>query len=89
MNAEAVVDILRQTFLSAFWLALPLLVVGFVAGIAISLLQILTSMQDPAFASVPRLAAFLTAMLLALPWMIQRLCSYAQTLWGDLGRYAR
>jgi flagellar biosynthesis protein FliQ len=89
MSTEAVVDILRQAFLAAFWLALPLLVVGFVAGIAISLVQILTSMQDPAFASVPRLAAFLTAMLLALPWMIVRLCSYAQALWGDLGRYAR
>jgi flagellar biosynthetic protein FliQ len=89
VSAEAVVDILRQAFLAAFWVAMPLLVVGFVAGIVISLLQILTSMQDPAFAGVPRLAAFLTAILLALPWMILRLCSYAQNLWGDLGRYAR
>ena len=38
---------------------------------------------------MPRLAAFLGAMLLFLPWMMTRLMSYTTALLGDLGRYAK
>lgn len=88
MNSHLVVDIIRQAFMMAFWLSLPLLAVGFIAGLLISLLQILTSAQDPAFGSVPRLAAFLAGLLLFLPWMLARLVTYTTLLLGDLGRYA-
>ncbi len=44
--------------LATFWLGAPLLGIGFVAGIAISLIQITTSIQDTAFNTVPRLAGF-------------------------------
>ena len=70
MTPEAVIQILREALMTAFWLAAPLLLVGFVVGIAISLVQILTSIQDAAFNAVPRLIAFLGAFILALPWML-------------------
>ena len=72
-----------------FWLAAPLLAIGFIAGIAISLVQIATSIQDNAVSSIPRLAAFLVGMLLLLPWMLQKTMAYTIGLLGDLGRYAR
>ncbi len=89
MNSQIVVDVIRQALMTAFWLSLPLLAIGFVAGIVISLLQIVTSVQDPAFGSVPRLVAFLAGIVLFLPWMLMRLCSYTIALFGDFGRYAR
>jgi flagellar biosynthetic protein FliQ len=89
MTPDTVVQILRQTLMTAFWLAAPLLAVGFIAGIVVSLVQIATSMQDNAFSTVPRLIAFLTAILLLLPWMLQRSMAYAISILGDLGRYAR
>lgn len=89
MNSQLVVDVIRQALMTAFWLSLPLLAVGFVAGIVISLLQIVTSVQDPAFGSVPRLVAFLAGIVLFLPWMLMRLCSYTIGLFGDFSRYAR
>jgi flagellar biosynthetic protein FliQ len=89
MTPDTVVQILRQTLMTAFWLAAPLLAVGFIAGIVVSLVQIATSMQDNAFSTVPRLIAFLTAILLLLPWMLQRSMTYAVSILGDLGRYAR
>jgi len=88
MNPTLVAEILRQALLTAFWLSLPLLAIGFIAGLVMSLLQILTSVQDPAFGTVPRLAAFLAGLLLLLPWMLVRLCSYTASILGDLGRYA-
>ena len=89
MTPDTVVQIVRQTLMTAFWLAAPLLVVGFIAGIVVSLVQIATSMQDNAFSTVPRLIAFLTAILILLPWMLQRSMAYAISILGDLGRYAR
>ena len=89
MTPEIVVNIVRHTLLETFWLSLPLLAIGFVVGIAVSLVQVLTSIQDTAFGAVPRLTAFLVGMLVLLPWMMSRLISYTVLLLGDFGRYAR
>jgi flagellar biosynthetic protein FliQ len=89
MTIAAVVDLIRTAFMTTFWLALPILTVGFVVGIIMSLAQILTSIQDSSFASVPRLLAFLGALLLAMPWMLTKLIAYTASLFGDFGRFTR
>ena len=89
MTPETVVEILRQALLTALWVGAPLLLIGFVAGIIMSLVQIVTSIQDSAFNTIPRLVAFLMALLLFMPWMLKRIMAYTVTILGDLGRYAR
>jgi len=88
VTTAAVVDLIRTLFLTTFWLALPVLLVGFVVGIVMSLTQILTSIQDSSFSTVPRLTAFLIALVLLMPWMLQKLIAYTTTLFGDLARFA-
>jgi flagellar biosynthetic protein FliQ len=88
MTPETVVEIMRQTLMTTFWLAAPLLAIGFLAGIAVSLVQIATSIQDNAVSTIPRLVAFFGGLLLLLPWMLQKTMSYTTALLGDLGRYA-
>ncbi|MEZ5401123.1 MAG: flagellar biosynthetic protein FliQ [Bryobacteraceae bacterium] len=88
MNAATVTEAMRQAMMTAFWLALPLLALGFLAGLVMSLVQIVTSIQDPGFAAVPRLAAFFAGLLLCLPWMLMKLTAYTTALFADLGRYA-
>ena len=89
MTPDSVVQIVRETLMLAFWVAAPMLAIGFFVGIVVSLVQIATSMQDTAFSTVPRLIAFLAGILLLLPWMLQKIMSYTAALLGDLGRYAR
>jgi flagellar biosynthetic protein FliQ len=89
MNSLAVVQIVRDALMMAFWLAAPVLIVGFVAGIVMSLLQIVTSIQDSAFSTVPRLAAVLAALILAMPWILQKASAYAKSILGNLSRYAQ
>jgi flagellar biosynthesis protein FliQ len=89
MTPDSVVDLMRHALMVTFWLGVPILAIGFAAGVVISLVQIATSMQDAAFSTIPRLVAFLLGILLLLPWMLQRIMSYTVTLFGDLGRYAR
>ncbi len=89
MTPEFVVTILREAFLMTFWLSAPLLIVGFISGIVVSLIQIVTSIQDSAFNTVPRLAAILVAAVLAMPWMLQKATTYAVSILSNLSRYAQ
>lgn len=88
MTPDFVVQLLRQMLLTTLWMSAPLLLIGLAAGILISLIQIVTSIQDAAFNAIPRLAVFLTSVLLLLPWMLQKLMAYTIHLFADLGRYA-
>jgi flagellar biosynthetic protein FliQ len=89
MTPEMAVDIFRHALFETLWLSLPLLMIGMAVGIAVSILQILTSIQDTSFGAVPRLAAFLLGLLLLLPWMTTHLIAYTVALFGDFNRYAR
>jgi flagellar biosynthetic protein FliQ len=89
MNPESVAHIVGQMFITAFWTCAPLLAIGFATGIIISLIQIVTSIQDTAFNSIPRLVAFLGGSLLLMPWMIHKSMTYAIDILGNLSRYAR
>lgn len=89
MNAALTVELIRQALLTAFFLALPLLAVGFIIGIVMSLVQIVTSIQDPSFSTIPRLIAFLAAILALMPWMLNRSVSYTVQLLSDFSRYAK
>ena len=63
------IDLMRSAFVTTFWMSLPVLAVGLTVGILVSLAQIVTSIQDASFSAVPRLTAFLCALLLTMPWM--------------------
>jgi len=89
MTPDSVVQIVRDALMTTFWLAAPLLAIGFIAALVISLVQIATSMQDNAFSTIPRLIAFLVGLLLLMPWMLSRMMSYTSGIMGNLSRYAR
>ncbi len=87
MTPDGVAHIIGQMFLAAFWVCAPLLAIGLAAGVLVSLIQIVTSIQDSAFSAIPRLVAFLGGALLLMPWMIHRTLSYATDILGNLSRY--
>ncbi len=89
MTPDSAVQLIRQTLIATFWLSAPLLAIGLIAGIVMSLIQIVTSIQDAAFSTVPRLVAFLVGIMLLLPWMLMRLMAFTTSIIGDLPRFAR
>jgi flagellar biosynthetic protein FliQ len=89
MTPEFVTQIIRDMFMTAFWLCAPLLTVGFCVGVGISLVQIVTSIQDSAFNAIPRLVAFLVASLFTMPWMLRHITTYTVDILGNLARYAK
>ncbi len=89
MNPDVAVHIISQAFWTTVLLSAPLLLIGFAVGIVVNIIQIATSLQDSAFSTIPRLAAFLFGFLLLMPWMLKQLSAYSVALLGDLSRYAR
>jgi flagellar biosynthetic protein FliQ len=89
MTPDSAAQLIRDMFMTAFWLSAPLLAIGFVAGIVVSLVQIVTSIQDSGFNAVPRLLAFLGGLIILMPWMMQKSMVYATSLLGNLAHYGR
>lgn len=89
MTPQFAVQVIGHTLMAAFWISAPILAIAFVLGVAINLIQIATSMQDPVFSTVPRLAVSLAGLLLLLPWMLHTAMTFAISILGNLTQYAR
>lgn len=68
-------DTLRQALWIAVVISLPILVVALVTGVAIGLLQALTSVQEMTLTFVPKLAAIVVAFWASMGFMTESLVS--------------
>jgi flagellar biosynthetic protein FliQ len=87
MTPEAAVYTIRQALMAAFSLSAPLLMIGFGVGIIVNLVQVATSLQDSAFSTFPRLAAFLGGFVLLMPWMLNKLTAYTTGVFAAIATY--
>lgn len=76
MTGSEVIDIARDAIYTLIIVSSPLMVVGLVVGVAISLLQALTQIQEMTLVFVPKILAMFVALLLALPFMADALNSH-------------
>ena len=76
MNGPEVLDVARDTIYTLVLVSSPLMLVGLVVGVAISLIQALTQIQESTLVFVPKILAIFLAMLLALPFMAEQLASH-------------
>ncbi len=89
MNAELAIELIKNMIFLAIKLAAPLLVVGMVVGLAISLFQTVTSIQEQTLSFVPKALAIITVLIVALPWMLRTLMEYALELIQKMPDMAR
>ena len=84
MPEAMVVDLVRSALLVTLTLAGPLLAVAMVVGLAVSVVQAVTQIQEQTLSFVPKLLAVVGAFLAALPWMIQVMSKYTTELLRSL-----
>jgi flagellar biosynthetic protein FliQ len=89
MGADQIVALLRHTIETALWMGAPLLLSAVVVGLAINVVQVLTSLQDMTVSTVPRLAAVAAAVLLLMPWMVRRIAMFTVQLFSDFHPFVR
>jgi flagellar biosynthetic protein FliQ len=69
MSGPEVLDVARDALVTLVLVASPLMLIGLVVGVIISLLQALTQIQEMTLVFVPKILAIFAAMLIALPFM--------------------
>jgi flagellar biosynthesis protein FliQ len=76
MTGPDVLDVARDSLVTLVLVASPLMLIGLVVGVVISLLQAITQIQEMTLVFVPKILAIFAAMLIALPFMADLLQSH-------------
>jgi len=78
MSEEIIFDALRQGLWTSVLISSPLLIVALVAGVAIGLLQALTSVQEMTLTFVPKVGAMLIVFWASMSFMTTTLVTFFQ-----------
>jgi flagellar biosynthetic protein FliQ len=79
MSLDQATDLIRGTLLLALIISAPMLLIGLLVGIVVSLLQAVTQIQEQTLTFVPKICAMIGAAVLLMPWIGHHLLEY--TTW--------
>jgi flagellar biosynthetic protein FliQ len=84
MSIGLAVHILRSGVLQALMIAAPLLLVGLVVGLVVSVFQATTSIQEQTLTFVPKIAAILGALIVFGPWIVISMVQFTLRLFARI-----
>lgn len=79
-----IVDLARDLLLTTLVIAGPILLVGLVVGMAVSIFQALTSVQEQSLSQIPKMLAVMGVSLLLLTPALRLLRDYAERVFSQL-----
>jgi flagellar biosynthetic protein FliQ len=80
MNPEIAIDLFKSTVMFSVYIVAPFLLTMMVVGLVSSLLQSVTSLQEPTLTFAPKLIALAGLALLLAPWLLRTLTEFAITI---------
>ena len=89
MTPEFVVGFAKQAIEMTLIIALPMLGIGMAVGIFVSVLQAATQIQEMTLTMVPKIVAIFIALLIAFPWIMDKMVSYTTNLFMNLPNYIK
>lgn len=84
MTPENLIDILRNALQVAGMVSAPALLFGLVAGVAVSIFQATTQINDMTLVFVPKVVATVLALILFGSWMLQLFLNYTRQIFLSL-----
>jgi len=84
MNPDLALHMVSDMLRAAMLLCLPVLGLTLIVGLIISLLQVVTQIQEMTLTVIPKLLTAGVALILFGPWMLQRLLAYVTRLWSGI-----
>jgi flagellar biosynthetic protein FliQ len=82
IDLDQATDLVRHTLLLALLVSTPMLAIGLVVGIVVSLFQAITQIQEQTLTFVPKIVAMVAAAIFLFPWMGHYLAEYATQMFG-------
>ena len=80
MSLGTIVELIRSAVFLVLTLAAPILLVGLVVGLLISIFQATTSIQEQTLTFVPKIAAILLMLVFTAEWIFTSLREYTVEL---------
>ena len=84
MDKVAVIEIGRDGLWQILIISAPIMIVGMVVGILISLFQALTTIQEMTLTFVPKIIAVFVATVIFLPFMMTTLIEFSHRLFDRI-----
>lgn len=88
MTDGQVLDIMSNAMLVAAKLAMPLLLTALVVGVAVSLVQTVTQIQEMTLSFVPKAIGVALVLIIAGNWMLRELVTFSEQLWMSIPTFA-
>jgi len=80
MTPDVALDIVYDALMTILISAAPPLLMGLVVGVTFSILQTITSIQEPTLAFIPKIVAVLLALIIFGPFILSNLLSFITRL---------
>ena len=80
MSPETVINLGRQAMETTLLVCAPILGIGLIVGVAVSLFQAVTQIQEMTLAFIPKILAVMITLLLFFPWMLNVMLTFTANL---------
>ena len=89
MTPETVITFARSAIETTLMLSMPMLAVSLVVGVVLSVLQAATQIQEATLTFVPKIVAMFVAVIIAFPWLMDKMTSFTRELILNIPNYIR
>ncbi|MBP3965244.1 MULTISPECIES: flagellar biosynthesis protein FliQ [Paenibacillus] len=87
MSTDFIIALAGQAVYTVLKASAPMLLIGLVVGLIVSIFQATTQIQEQTLAFVPKVAAVLLSILLFGPWILNTLVDFTYNLLNNLYKY--
>jgi flagellar biosynthetic protein FliQ len=84
MQGDLAMRVTADLFWTGLMVCLPVLGITMLVGLVVSVLQVVTQIQEMSLSFVPKLVAAGLAIVAFGPWMLRTLCRFTVTLWSQI-----
>ncbi|MGD0820628.1 MAG: flagellar biosynthesis protein FliQ [Desulfomonilia bacterium] len=84
MTPETVTTLMAEAIKITLLVSAPMLILGLLVGLTISVFSAVTQIQEMTLTFVPKIFVVLLALLVALPWIIEKLTTYTINLFNSI-----
>ncbi len=89
MTPEFITGFFAEAMKTAVLLAAPILILGLIAGILVSMFQAATQINEMTLVFIPKMLAVGLALLVLFPWMLEVIVSFTRNLMINFPMYIR
>ncbi|MEM1211517.1 MAG: flagellar biosynthesis protein FliQ [Planctomycetota bacterium] len=82
MGFDQAVDITREALTLMLVLSAPILAAALIVGLAISVLQAVTQVQEQTLTFVPKMLGMGAVAILSMPWLIQKIADFSTRMFS-------